>query len=112
MILLFTSPASGRAGAECVAPTCAGTSNGFLGTAAYTGAALAGLPLTLIVRRFGWNSFFAVLVVCCAATIALIVPLVHARSWEQKNPEQDGAISVGNETAEDQETVLREKMAK
>jgi MFS transporter, OPA family, sugar phosphate sensor protein UhpC len=76
----------GLSGAECVAPSCAGTSNGFLGTAAYTGAALAGLPLTLVVKNLGWNAFFGVLLLCCAATAAAILPLTRMRSFEQDNP--------------------------
>jgi MFS transporter, OPA family, sugar phosphate sensor protein UhpC len=76
----------GLSGAECVAPSCAGTSNGFLGTAAYTGAALAGLPLTFVVRHLGWNAFFGVLLACCVSTAAVIMPLTTTRSFEQDHP--------------------------
>lgn len=78
----------GLSGAECVAPTCAGTSNGFLGTAAYTGAALAGLPLTYVVTKVGWNGYFAVLLVCCVATLGAILPLARNRSYEQNRTAQ------------------------
>jgi MFS transporter, OPA family, sugar phosphate sensor protein UhpC len=74
---------SARPAAAVVAPTCAGTSNGFLGMLAYAGAALAGLPLSLVVRRYGYNAFFLVLLTCCAATAALVLPLVRHRSYEQ-----------------------------
>lgn len=74
----------GLSGAECVAPTCSGTSNGFLGTSAYLGAALAGLPLTFVVRRLGWDTFFVVLIACCVFTAVAILPLTRLPSFEQK----------------------------
>lgn len=73
----------GLAGAECVAPSCSGTSNGFLGTSAYLGAALAGLPLTFVVRSLGWNVFFGLLIACCVATAGAILPLIKLKSFEQ-----------------------------
>lgn len=58
---------------------------------AYFGAALAGLPLSLVVRKYGYDTFFAVLLACCGATIALISPLLWRKSYEQLAAEQRGS---------------------
>lgn len=48
----------GLCGAEIVGPTSVGASEGFLGWIAYLGAANAGIPLSIIVRQYGWDAYF------------------------------------------------------
>jgi sugar phosphate permease len=51
---------------------------------AYLGAACAGVPLSLIVKYYGWGAFFAALLTACAAAFLLLAPMVNAASWGQK----------------------------
>ena len=48
----------GLCGAELVGRDSVGASEGFLGWVAYLGAASAGYPLSLLVKRCGWPIFF------------------------------------------------------
>ncbi len=41
-----------------VGPSSVGASEGFLGWIAYLGAANAGIPLSIIVKQFGWCAAF------------------------------------------------------
>lgn len=75
----------GLCGAECVERRYAGTSNGFVGLVSYAGATLAGLPLSMAVKRFGWGALPAVVVGCCAIVGLLLLPLVRKRSHEQNH---------------------------
>lgn len=45
----------GLCGAELVRPDSVGASQGFLGWVAYLGAANAGIPLSYIVKNYGWG---------------------------------------------------------
>lgn len=74
----------GLCSAECVDRRFAGTSNGFVGVAAYAGATLAGLPMSMVVKRFGWGSLRTVVVGCCVVVAVLLLPLLRQRSHEQK----------------------------
>ena len=74
----------GLCSTECVDGKFAGTSTGFVGLAAYAGAALAGLPMSMLVGRFGWGALKVVVVACCVVVAGLLLPLVRARSFEQK----------------------------
>ncbi|KAK1860489.1 hypothetical protein I4F81_003078 [Pyropia yezoensis] len=74
---------TGLAGAECVDDRYAGTSNGFLGCVAYGGATLAGLPVTLAVRAWGWGPFWVGLCGCVVANAAVLAPLLRLRSRQQ-----------------------------
>ena len=60
----------GLCGAELVGRDSVGASEGFLGWVAYLGAACAGYPLSLLVKRLGWGAFFRTLVATCAAAAA------------------------------------------
>lgn len=49
----------GLCGAELVRPESVGASQGFLGWVAYLGAANAGIPLSIIVKDYGWGAYFS-----------------------------------------------------
>jgi len=74
----------GLCGAEIVGRRSVGASEGFLGWIAYLGAANAGVPLSLLVQQYGWDAFFAALLSACVLGIALLAPLVEAKSYLQR----------------------------
>lgn len=51
---------------------------------AHAGAASAGVPLALLVEKFGWNSFFAALGASCVLVVLLILPCINLKSYNQK----------------------------
>jgi OPA family sugar phosphate sensor protein UhpC-like MFS transporter len=65
----------GLAAAEFVDKRAAATSNGFAGTLGYFGAAFAGAPIGIMIDSWGWDGFFAALLVSSAVIIALLLPL-------------------------------------
>ena len=65
-----------------------GASEGFLGWIAYLGAANAGVPLSLLVQRFGWDAFFATLVGACAVALLLLAPISNAKSFVQRDADR------------------------
>jgi len=74
----------GLCGAEIVGRRSVGASEGFLGWVAYLGAANAGVPLSYLVQAYGWDAFFAVMVGACGLAMLLLVPLLNARSFVQR----------------------------
>uniref|UniRef100_A0A6U2BE34 Major facilitator superfamily (MFS) profile domain-containing protein n=2 Tax=Micromonas pusilla TaxID=38833 RepID=A0A6U2BE34_MICPS len=78
----------GLCGAEIVGRRSVGASEGFLGWIAYLGAANAGVPLSLLVQQYGWNAFFAALLLACAAAIVLLAPITGAQSHVQRSMNQ------------------------
>ncbi len=72
----------GVAAAELSHKKAAATATGFAGLFAYTGAAMAGMPLGKVIRDMGWESFFVALVLCSATASLLLLPLWSAT----KNP--------------------------
>ena len=76
-----------RCSSACAAPRSSATPVGassFLGWVAYMGAAVAGYPLSLIVKRFGWSIFFRTLVGACFAGFLLLAPISNALSYQQR----------------------------
>jgi OPA family sugar phosphate sensor protein UhpC-like MFS transporter len=65
----------GLAAAELSHKKAAATSTGFVGFFAYIGAAFAGYPLGTITQSWGWEGFYWALLLCCAISTALLVPL-------------------------------------
>jgi OPA family sugar phosphate sensor protein UhpC-like MFS transporter len=65
----------GMAAAELSLKKAAATANGFTGWWAYLGAAAAGYPLGKITQLWGWYGFFAILALCGAASVVLLLPL-------------------------------------
>lgn len=58
------------------------------------GAANAGVPLSLLVQQYGWNAFFAALLLACAAAIVLLAPITGAQSHVQRSMNQWGEITI------------------
>lgn len=75
----------GLCGAELVGPMSVGASEGFLGWIAYLGAANAGVPLSIIVRDYGWNFFFVTLLAACAGAMVLLAPMINLKSFVQRD---------------------------
>jgi len=82
----------GLCGAEIVGRKSVGASEGFLGWVAYLGAANAGAPLSILVRQYGWNAFFMVLVGACGMAFILLSPMTNAKSFVQR--EEDKALAI------------------
>ena len=74
----------GLCGAELVGPASVGASEGFLGWVAYLGAANAGVPLSIIVRDYGWNAYFTTLLFACAGALLLLAPMTNLKSFSQR----------------------------
>ena len=64
----------GLAAAECSHKTTPGAATGLLGLFAYSGAALAGYPLALVIEHYQWAGFFIVLSVVSAVIGLLLLP--------------------------------------
>ena len=74
----------GLCGAEIVGRDSVGASEGFLGWIAYMGAAAAGFPLSVLVKRFGWDIFFRTLLTTCAGAFLLLSTISNAQSASQR----------------------------
>jgi len=79
-------------GAEIVSKQFVATSNGFLGFIAYLGAACSGLPMTWIVRNFGWQYWFTSLTLANIAAATLILPLWRLPTYGQRYGDAKGAV--------------------
>lgn len=80
----------GLCGAELVRPDSVGASQGFLGWVAYLGAANAGIPLSIVVRDYGWGAYFTALTAACGAAVLLLAPMINAKSYVQLRGEGKG----------------------
>ena len=78
----------GLCGAELVRPDSVGASQGFLGWVAYLGAANVGIPLSIVVRDYGWGSYFTALLAACGIAVVLLAPMVNAKSYNQLREER------------------------
>mmetsp|Transcript_56620 Transcript_56620/g.132870 ORF Transcript_56620/g.132870 Transcript_56620/m.132870 type:complete len:540 (-) Transcript_56620:43-1662(-) len=70
--------------AEVAPKNLLATATGFIGWVGYFGAALAGLPLSIVVQRFGWRWYFTVLTAAASCGTLLLVPLRNLRTWQSK----------------------------
>lgn len=70
----------GVAAVELSHKSAVATSNGFVGTFAYLGAAVAGYPLGMITQEIGWVGFFVALIVCCLIPLLLLIPMWNVRA--------------------------------
>jgi sugar phosphate permease len=48
------------------------------------GAANAGIPLSIIVKEYGWASYFNTLVGACALALLLLSPMTGLKSFVQR----------------------------
>jgi len=85
----------GLCGAEAVPKAAVSAAQGFLGWVSYLGAANAGVPLAAIVQSRGWDAFFATLAACCGVVVVLLLPLVTAPSFSQKEARAAAAAGAG-----------------
>ncbi|KAL4438466.1 hypothetical protein ABPG77_000114 [Micractinium sp. CCAP 211/92] len=83
----------GLCGAELVRPESVGASQGFLGWVAYLGAANAGIPLSIIVKDYGWGAYFTALLAACGGAIVLLAPMINAKSYVQIQDERKAAAA-------------------
>ena len=83
----------GLCGAELVGPESVGASEGFLGWVAYLGAANAGVPLSLIVKNYGWGAYFSALLCACAGALLLLAPMVGLRSHVQREADEEKKLA-------------------
>jgi OPA family sugar phosphate sensor protein UhpC-like MFS transporter len=65
----------GVAAAELSHKKAAASSTGFVGCFAYLGAAFAGLPIGIIIRDFGWSTYYTVLGICAVMAVVILLPL-------------------------------------
>jgi sugar phosphate permease len=77
----------GLCGAEIAGPKAVGASQGFLGWIAYLGAANAGVPISILVKQYGWGAFFTALMASSLIAFALLVPILNQKSFKQKQLE-------------------------
>lgn len=75
----------GLCGAEVVSPSAVGASQGFLGWISYLGSSVAGLPLSLLLQKSGWGAMFSFLIASCGIVVALLLPMINARSHSQSH---------------------------
>lgn len=88
----------GLCGAELVRPDSVGASQGFLGWVAYLGAANAGIPLSIVVRDYGWGAYFTALLAACGVAVALLLPMINAKSYVQAQKEKESGLGGGGGT--------------
>ncbi len=79
----------GIAAVEIAHKKAAASANGFIGWLAYLGAACAGYPVGKAIEIWGWNGFFAILVVCGALSVVLLLPF-----WGRKPKEVSEAAAT------------------
>ena len=89
----------GLCGAELVRPDSVGASQGFLGWVAYLGAANAGIPLSMVVRDYGWGAYFTALLAACGVAVLLLAPMINAKSYVQLRDEEATAAAAGGKLA-------------
>lgn len=83
----------GLCGAELVDKPAVGASQGLLGLVSYLGAANAGIPLSYVVNRFGWDGYFAAMAAACVVALCLLAPLVGAKSRAQQQEQHTPALA-------------------
>jgi sugar phosphate permease len=82
----------GLCGAELVGPESVGASEGFLGWVAYLGAANAGVPLSIIVKQYGWGAYFTTLYCALGAALLLLSPMINLKNFAQREAAKKAAL--------------------
>eukprot|EP00871_Galdieria_phlegrea_P003383 jgi/Galph1/4045/GphlegSOOS_G2646.1 len=83
----------GLIGAELSDRRTVATATGLLGNISYLGAAFAGLPVTLAIRRFGWNAYFLSLMFSSFSSLLILLPLWNAKA-KQAMPSDDDEENI------------------
>jgi hypothetical protein len=52
------------------------------------GAANAGIPLSIIVKEYGWATYFNTLIGACFLALLLLAPMVNLRSYVQRREQR------------------------
>jgi hypothetical protein len=52
------------------------------------GAANAGIPLSIIVKEYGWSTYFSTLIGACGLALLLLAPMVNLRSYVQRKEQR------------------------
>jgi OPA family sugar phosphate sensor protein UhpC-like MFS transporter len=73
----------GVAAAELSHKKASGSAVGFIGWIAYLGAATAGLPLSKLTQRWGWEAFFLALGISGVIAAFLLMPLWKVKSSQE-----------------------------
>lgn len=47
-------------------------------------ATVAGIPLSIIVKDFGWSSYFTTLIIACGLALLLLSPMTNLKSYVQR----------------------------
>lgn len=55
---------------------------------AYLGAANAGIPLSIIVKDYGWGTYFSTLIGACCLALLLLAPMTNLRSYVQRREQR------------------------
>jgi sugar phosphate permease len=50
----------------------------------FAGAANAGIPLSIIVKEYGWAAYFNTLIGACALALLLLSPMMNLKSFVQR----------------------------
>lgn len=74
----------GLIGAEACDRRVVATATGVLGWISYMGAAAAGFPLSVVIRKGGWAAYFIMLLVGCVGAILCLMPM-----WRMKAASHD-----------------------
>mmetsp|Transcript_3672 Transcript_3672/g.10977 ORF Transcript_3672/g.10977 Transcript_3672/m.10977 type:complete len:507 (+) Transcript_3672:76-1596(+) len=80
----------GLIGAEAVDRRTVATATGILGWVSYLGAAVAGLPISLTVKNYGWQAYLTLLAGATAGAALLLIPLwISAASRTKVSVKED-----------------------
>ena len=71
----------GIAAVELSHKKAAATSTGFIGWIGYLGAFVAGGPVGMILDKYGWNSFFIILIFCSIISAIFLSFLYKAKVY-------------------------------
>ncbi len=74
----------GMSATELSHKKAAATTTGFVGWFAYLGSAIAGWPLGVITKKYGWEGFFVTTLVCALVCVCLFIPLLLAEKPANK----------------------------
>eukprot|EP00741_Cyanophora_paradoxa_P003272 tig00000691_g3180.t1 len=69
----------GLCGVEMAHKKAASSAIGLLGLLSYLGAGVAGAPLTMLVKQYGWISFFQAMAASCVVALLGLIPI-----WNRK----------------------------
>jgi OPA family sugar phosphate sensor protein UhpC-like MFS transporter len=75
----------GIAAVELSHKKAAATSTGFIGWIGYLGAFVAGGPVGIILDKWGWNSYFTILISCSTISMLFLSLLFKARYYKYKS---------------------------